>query len=658
MEPLPLRGRRASGSPTRKAEKNMVNDNGLGSNFDNQLLKCSIQNSVHRAGTFSTRSDTPSTNESVWDHNSAVCSVASSATSQEYWSTEIESHTATHYKRHSDGEDDRSDEFRIPEHMDVSNSSISDENSGGTPFKSLADNYQEDNFMSDLNRFTNISHQSKLEDTGSELEDDDFDSDDEDQDDDGWGGEPDRIESAVLANVEDLGLAAWLIVELHKDQVHNEAGRIGGWQRGVINCQNSPESGETPQQPRENPNTYKTYSKSRKRQRLSGSQGRGSDDGDGEERDDGEGNGSSENRDDCSASGDLRGRYACPFNKSDPSRFCSNPVTGDQYRICESGFKTIQRLKEHIKRKHLLIQCERCYKNFSGKGKSVEDSLVELRRHRQQPESCPLGNIQANTGISMEQWTLLDKSGGKKRQKTSDVEKWFSIWKTIYPGIPHPLHPWAERTTPGIGSLPAPANMQGFGNLFQKFLDHGTMSGDIQFIDGQDQVMKTRMNSLALKAYNVHMDMNGTPSFGDSSSSGQTATQTTMPTTPSLSTSNLLVNTVQRQIPSSQIGRHRSQPVFIQDSQTQFTAPHPRIQTAMPYGSHTFHSSYGRNQLPRVSRTPLISPSQDIVLEQPDYNWPFDAMSQHWPELELFEFPLQVNPENQDMLHMKQNPQS
>lgn len=79
--------------------------------------------------------------------------------------------------------------------------------------------------------------------------------------------------------------------------------------------------------------------------------------------------------------------------------------------------------------------------NFSGKGKAEEQSLMELRRHRQQPASCTLAIQETNNGVSMEQWTLLDRSGGKKRQKKSEVEKWFDIWDTIYPGVAHPAHP-------------------------------------------------------------------------------------------------------------------------------------------------------------------------------------------------------------------------
>ncbi|KAI1209320.1 uncharacterized protein F4807DRAFT_428002 [Annulohypoxylon truncatum] len=610
MEYSLSRHQRASGSLAESAEKNLAAETAPGINHDIRLLK----NALHRAGTSSIRSDTPSTVESLWDHCSAACSVASPSSFKEHFFPDTEPQIATQCGRQFGSEDGRSDVSHIPFMPSSTPPSIR----------------------------TNNVDLSIVEDGGSDLEDEDFESDEE-QDDDEWGGEPDRIETAVLTNVEDLEFAAWLIMDLHKDQIHREERRIGGWQRGIIQYQNSPKSGEGSQQPYMSSSTDQKHSKSRKRRRLSGSRRRDSDDGDGEERDDGEGNGSPENHDDGSTSGELRGRYACPFNKSDPSRFCSNPFTGDQYRVCESGYKTIQRLKEHIKRKHLLIQCERCNKNFSGKGKAVEESLTELRRHRQQPEPCSLGSLEMNTGISMEQWTLLDRSGGKKRQKASEVEKWFNIWETIYPGITHPPHPWAERTTPGIKPIPALPYTQDFANLFQKFLDHATTSGNIQFVPGQEQLMKSRLKTLALRAYSVHTELNDAPSLENSSSSGQTTTQFTMPGTPILPSPSL-ANTAQRQIQGPKINRHGGQPLLMQNSPAQFGMLQPQIPTSIPYGPHAF-PNYGGNRLARVSPAPVLSSS--LGLEQPNLDCFFGAMDRDWTNLQS----LQLDAENQDMTY-------
>ncbi|KAI0829542.1 hypothetical protein F5Y06DRAFT_282603 [Hypoxylon sp. FL0890] len=644
---------RASSSPAEKTRKTLAIEIESGGHPYMRPLKNTISNSVHRAGTFSTRSDTPSTVESVWDHSSAVYSAASPASDKEYFPPELELQPTDQCERRSDSDDSSSDLPRIPDNrLLMSNDSPSNGDNTSMPFRLCADNREYNISNGQKDRGANTTDRTRPEEACSELEDGDFDSDDEEHDDDEWGGEPDRIETAVLKNVEDLGFAAWLVVELHKDKAQTEAWRIGGWQKGVANCQKSPDSGENSQQTYGDSNGDRKSSRSHKRRRFSKSQERGSDDGDGEERDDGEGNGSPENHDDGSASGDPRGRYACPFNKSDPALFCSNPFTGDQYRVCESGYKTIQRLKEHIKRKHLLIQCERCYKNFSLKGKATEESLADLRRHRQQPEPCIVGNSEVNMGISVEQWTLLDKSGGKKRQKISEVQKWFIIWETIYPEKPHPPHPWAERTTLGIRPLPALANSQNFANLFQKFLDHGTMSGDIQFIPGQELLMKSRLNSLALRAYSVHTDLNDTPSLQNSSSSGQTTTQATLPVTPVIHSSNL-ASIAQRQMSGTKINRHGSQPLLMRDSQNQFSMLQPQIPTSISYGPQNF-PSYRGSQIARVS-PPVPGPPQALVLEQPDFDWSFGDMNHDWAGLQ---YPLQVESDNQDISYMQQNEQN
>lgn len=185
----------------------------------------------------------------------------------------------------------------------------------------------------------------RSEETDSDIDDDDLDSDIEELHDDEWSGEPDRIETAVLANVEDLEFAAWLIIQLHRDQAQRKAQKIGGWQKGVVSCQGSSGSGESQRQASISSSGDQRSSNPRKRKRTSESDDRFSDDGDGEERDDGEGNGSPVNQDDDLTSGNVTRKYACPFNKLDPNRFGSNTTPNNEFRVCESGSKNIQRLK-------------------------------------------------------------------------------------------------------------------------------------------------------------------------------------------------------------------------------------------------------------------------------------------------------------------------
>ncbi|KAI1371847.1 hypothetical protein F4677DRAFT_283079 [Hypoxylon crocopeplum] len=650
MDPLSPRDIRTA-SLAEKTESNLTSQTEPGSNPDNHPFKYSIQNPIFRASTtYSTRSDSPSTVDSVF---SAVHSAASSALFEEFFESELQAAGQCEPSSDDDDDDHTSNVPRISNPRHPFNTE--DRSFDPSAYPSAADPAK-----GEPKNLANDASRSKHEDVDSELEDDDFgcSDDDEDDDDDEWSGEPDRIEAAVLANVDDLGFAAWLIMKLHRDQVHSQAQRIGGWQKEVINCQRSPQPGDSSYQQYGNSHGNQQSSKSRKRPRLSEHRGRGSDDGDEEERDEGEGNRSPEDRDEGPASGEPKGTYACPFNKSDPTRFCVNATTGNQFRVCESGCKTIQRLKEHIKRRHLLIQCDRCSKNFSSNGRTVEASVAELRRHRQQPESCPLVDPQANLGISMEHWTLLDRSGGKKRQKMSEVDKWFDIWDTIYPTKDHPEHPWAERTTPGIRRRPASDHTQ---NLFS-FLDSGfdrlIESGDIQFPEGQESEMKARILSHIQSMYEVYMSLNGTPSLVNTSSSGQTATQVAIPTTPVLENRNMR-NAMPGQIPGPKANRDGTQPLLLPSprtsppmnphSQPAFGMLQPQIPANMAYGAQNF-SGYGANQLPGVSAAPVSGPPQALPLDQQSFNYFFEDMNNGWSG---FQYPLHADPDSHEMAYIQ-----
>lgn len=443
----------------------------------------------------STRSNSPSTCASeVFDNSTTTGSVASPATVNTYPMSEL--HIAEPFEKPSDSNDQFGNEHSCPHRFPIPKPRLVNyipfhsatfisfftslpghwiltvvmyRNIPGSSLSDVVDAVQGqlptagDPASNDAPRgqtkdFIRLPGDGRLEETESDFDDDDLDSDGEEFYNDEWSGEPDKIEAAVLANVEDLEFAAWLIMELHRDQAHNEAQRIGGWQKGVVNCRGSPGSGESQGQTSVSSYEGRASSNSRKRRRVSESDDRYSDDGDGEERDDGEGNGSPVNQDDSLTSGNVPRKYACPFNKLDPSRFRGNSISDNEFRICESGCKNIQRVKyesttrlngtvlifprEHIKRKHVVIQCERCFRNFSEKGRKKEDSVAELAKHRREPEPCALGNPrEANLGINMDQESLLNESRGKKRQKISDVDKWFNIWKVLFPNKPQPSHP-------------------------------------------------------------------------------------------------------------------------------------------------------------------------------------------------------------------------
>ncbi|RYP20860.1 hypothetical protein DL765_002594 [Monosporascus sp. GIB2] len=291
-------------------------------------------------------------------------------------------------------------------------------------------------------------------------DEDDLGSEYSAEDDNEWSGEPDRIGDAVLASVPDLKLAALLIVELYKEYAQDQECKIGGWQKAVITCRGSHEHSAN-QQPSDNSPTDRDHGNSRKRRRLGETPGRGSNDDEWEEKDEGDGDDSPPNPKDGLNPVPLSNRmFACPFHKMDPERFCINEATNIEFRTCESGFKSIQRVKygsfthpwcafkaranksrEHIERKHWPVQCDRCYMMFSQKGKDRAESEAELMKHRQLEDACKRGNPELRQGITAEQWAHLKGGSGKKRPRVSPVERWWEIWDIIFPGKQRPDHP-------------------------------------------------------------------------------------------------------------------------------------------------------------------------------------------------------------------------
>ncbi|XXH02936.1 hypothetical protein Hte_009326 [Hypoxylon texense] len=635
----------------------------------------------------STRSNSPSICPSeLFDSSTTTGSVASPATVSTYPMSEL--HIAEPFEKPSDGNNQFGNEhscprrYIIPKPRNIPGFSLPGAVEAARRQSPIArDPIRDDAPGGQTKDSSKLPGDGRLEETDSDVDEDDLDSDAEEFYNDEWSGEPDKIETVVLANVEDLEFAAWLIVELHKDQVHNEAQKIGGWQKGVINFQGSPGSGESQGQTSMSSYEGRGSSNSRKRRRVSESDDRYSDDGDGEERDD-EGSGSPVNQDGGLTPGNVPRKYACPFNKLDPARFRGNTTSDNEFRICESGCKNIQRLKyefimrlnsivlmiprEHIKRKHVVIQCQRCFRNFSEKGRKKEDSVAELAKHHREPEPCALGNPnETNLGINMDQESLLNESRGKKRQKISDVDKWFNIWKIIFPDKPQPSHPWVETTT--LGRIPRPAsdNAQGYFNMVQRSLQRQIKSGLIQFLPGQEAEMMSRVISLVQTLYNIHVDRNGTPSLVNTSSGAQTETQTIMPTTPSMEAQG--VNIEHQQVPGQKINEHRSRAMLMPnlhpgsspmnlDSQPHFSMLQPQNAVNMAYAPQTY-PMYG-DQLPRVSTRHVSGPSETLAgltLEQPGLEWSFDNMSNDWPS---FQYPTQVDSENLAMPFMQPDEQS
>ncbi|KAH8668888.1 hypothetical protein BX600DRAFT_510942 [Xylariales sp. PMI_506] len=373
-----------------------------------------------------------------------------------------------------------------------------------------------------------------LESGETESDEDESDTDKEDeQDDNEWGGQPSRIETAVLSYVQDLDDAAWLIVELQKEYKDQEQRKIGGWQKGIVVNSQGSSTGSNSQEFSGSGPARDTSSSRGKKRRLSESRGKESD-GEGDQGDD-EGDGDIPQNLIIPESQDgqqSRLPFACPFHKWDPDTFCFNTATDKRYQTCETGQKTIQRLKEHIKRKHVVIQCERCGRIFAEKPKDHNEGLRNLHRHRLETLSCDLrADDSLPCAISIERSIMLDGSNNNKKTKSTDIEKWFEIWKIIFPNHPEPSHPWVDlgraRSVRAINDTG-----RSFLTVFERALDHEIDTGKIRFEEGQSDTMTRRLKKLVGIHYNVHTYVNGTPCLTDNTSSSNRTQQVGMPATP------------------------------------------------------------------------------------------------------------------------------
>ena len=100
--------------------------------------------------------------------------------------------------------------------------------------------------------------------------------------------------------------------------------------------------------------------------------------------------------------------------------------------------------REHLRRTHSPVQCERCKETFNpGKGGDRAEALNKLAEHRKSKESCPLRDASLKEGVDEVQWAKLDKQNRRKNAEAHRVEKWFEIWDVLFPGVPRPDSPCA-----------------------------------------------------------------------------------------------------------------------------------------------------------------------------------------------------------------------
>ncbi|KAF8863096.1 hypothetical protein BDZ45DRAFT_148462 [Acephala macrosclerotiorum] len=170
--------------------------------------------------------------------------------------------------------------------------------------------------------------------------------------------------------------------------------------------------------------------------------------------------------------------FACHFYKRDPDKY--NNRRNRKYTNCPHP--TIphndlrRRLKDHFKN-HRLTQYDRCYNDF-GNGRA----LVE---HHQSLDLCERQHSSLKEGIDDGEWERISNILYKKTDKgKSDFEKWFDIWKILFPGIDPPQTPWNESESLSMGPFPDnEAIIRNFESRLATGVDQGVLPHDPQLYE-------------------------------------------------------------------------------------------------------------------------------------------------------------------------------
>jgi hypothetical protein len=99
--------------------------------------------------------------------------------------------------------------------------------------------------------------------------------------------------------------------------------------------------------------------------------------------------------------------------------------------------------REHLRRKHYPVQCDRCYHIFTGSDRAA--CVLELQDHRQLDVPCERRSPSAKEGISEAQWANLDKKkSAKKSRVSSRIALWMEYWDILFPGVQPPATPCGQ----------------------------------------------------------------------------------------------------------------------------------------------------------------------------------------------------------------------
>lgn len=344
--------------------------------------------------------------------------------------------------------------------------------------------------------------------------------DGEEGDEDEWSGQDDNIELAVIAAFgEDLDLAVSIIQRLRKDRIDESTRKIHTWQYTTPASQESSPA-EDNNEHSEAQQCQSTNNSRNKRRRLEADdQGRNREE-DSEEEEEGDPSdirGHPQHPND----GIQRLRLACPFFKLNPDKYSQQNTNSESNkkhpsRACSGpGFKDIPKLREHLKRVHKPVQCERCYEVFSG---SSHASCIEnLRKHRRQENGCSLGDSSLRAEIDDAQWAALSAMNkGSSKPKVTDrdrVTRWFEIWMILFPGQPKPKSPYYDKVAIQIARTcqlgPMGPDTEGFVSVFMNVLDAYVAGRNIDLTQDY-RTNKPIFESIGRRAFNAFLNIHKT----------------------------------------------------------------------------------------------------------------------------------------------------
>lgn len=247
----------------------------------------------------------------------------------------------------------------------------------------------------------------------------------------------------VAATGVNLSLAARLIPQLLEMFRQERFPVVGIWETSYRKCPGNCHGRDSGTAGGGSLHTHNGQDNHRKRQRREdGDTGEGNNNGH-----EGDGDDEREIPQTSAAEGSSSLQFACPFKKHNPEKYNGDYQSPDMkkgvYKTCDLGISHDKSFKEHLRRIHGFVQCERCSKSYAHLPQ--KDRKTALASHQAALPPCCGTPPDVNEGISIVQWYLIEELARKARStppQRLNVPKWNEIWKILFPNESLPDNPW------------------------------------------------------------------------------------------------------------------------------------------------------------------------------------------------------------------------